>query len=175
MTRDRIAKTARDEREALLALHAECFPDEDLGPLVDDLLGLGNAVMSLAARAGGGEGPSPVAHVLFTRCGPDGRGALLGPLCVAPARRGGGLGRDLIEEGCGRLAEAGVGQVFVLGDPAFYGRFGFAAETRVAPPFPLPAEWSGAWQSRLLGGGEPLPPGPLALPDPWMDRALWTP
>jgi hypothetical protein len=43
-----------------------------------------------------------------------------------------------------------VGKVLVLGDPAYYGRFGFAKETAIQPPYPLPEAWDGAWQSLVL-------------------------
>ena len=55
-----------------------------------------------------------------------GRAAALAPVGVVPAhRRGHRIG--LIREGLHRLAEAGEDLVLVLGDPAYYGRFGFTA------------------------------------------------
>lgn len=51
----------------------------------------------------------------------------LGPLSVAPALQGRGIGRALVEQGLRALREAGAQGCVLLGDPAFYGRFGFAS------------------------------------------------
>ncbi|MEY8842115.1 N-acetyltransferase, partial [Cribrihabitans sp. XS_ASV171] len=77
--------------------------------------------------------------------------------------------------GLDRLAAEGVRQVFVLGNPGYYGRFGFEAERQVTPPYPLPEAWGGAWQSLVLEGREPLPAGPLEVPGPWRNEAFWLP
>ena len=68
-----------------------------------------------------------------------------------------------------------IGHVYVLGDPNYYGRSGFLAEIEVSPPYPLPAEWDGAWQSIRLGDAEPPPEGTLQAPAPWTKPELWLP
>ncbi len=50
---------------------------------------------------------------------------LLAPLCVSLVHRGKGLGERLIEDACARAAAFGARAVILVGDPAFYGRFGF--------------------------------------------------
>ncbi|MHA1189117.1 MAG: GNAT family N-acetyltransferase, partial [Alphaproteobacteria bacterium] len=65
--------------------------------------------------------------------------------------------------------------VYVLGDPAYYRRLGFESEDSVKPPYPLPEEWRGAWQSLGLGAGKPPLRGKLSVPQPWRQRALWAP
>ena len=50
----------------------------------------------------------------------------LGPVSVAPERQGEGIGQALIREGLNRLRAAGCPGCVVLGDPGYYGRFGFA-------------------------------------------------
>lgn len=50
----------------------------------------------------------------------------LGPISVDPERQKVGIGSALIEAGIARLRDRGAGGCVVLGDPAFYGRFGFA-------------------------------------------------
>jgi len=115
-------------------------------------------------------------HVVFARCavGDDPEPvALLGPLAVAPAHQGRGLGSGLVRAGLDRMRGAGVARIFVLGDPAYYGRHGFAAERRVVPPYPLPEAWRDAWQSVRLDGAPPAPPGTLRVPVPWRRPALW--
>ncbi len=169
-----IRESAAGDRAAIEALYPKAFPDEDLVPLVRALLEEGPAVLSLVAATGSG----PAGHVLFTRCGLDGSpgaAALLAPLCVAPARQRQGIGSALARAGMKRLENEGVAQVFVLGDPAYYGRLGFQPEANVAPPYPLPAEWRTAWQSTCLKGGAPAPGGRLLLPEAWLRPELWAP
>lgn len=52
--------------------------------------------------------------------------ALIGPLVVLPSRHRRGIGTALMAEALGRLRKAGRGAALV-GDPAYYGRFGFRA------------------------------------------------
>lgn len=168
-----VRETAPGETARLLALYPHAFPEEELRPLVSALLSLEDGVLSL----GGFEGEEAVAHVLFTLCGTgqDTRtGALLGPLGVTPRLQRKGWGSHLVRAGLARLAEQGVRQVFVLGDPVYYGRFGFRPEREVSAPCPLPADWAEAWQSLPLAGRGPLAPGRLGVPAPWMDPALWS-
>jgi len=52
----------------------------------------------------------------------------LAPVAVLPGRRRAGIGSALIREGLKRARRQGHEAVFVLGDPAYYGRFGFRAD-----------------------------------------------
>jgi putative acetyltransferase len=72
----------------------------------------------------------------------------LGPVSVIPLRQRAGLGSALVEAGLEKLREAGARGCVVLGDPAYYGRFGFRHDPRLAYPGP-PAEF---FQVNLLGG-----------------------
>ncbi len=49
----------------------------------------------------------------------------IGPMSVAPDRQRQGIGSQLVDEAIVRCRDAGVAILFVLGDPAFYARFGF--------------------------------------------------
>lgn len=169
-----IREGAPGDRAAIEALYPAAFPDEDLLPLVRALLDRAPGVLSLVAVVG----QSVAGHGLFTPCGVAGSGeriALLGPLAVAPARQGQGVGSAIVRAGIARLERAGLGHVCVLGDPAYYARFGFAPETRLAPPYPLPEDWRGAWQSLPLGQAGPPRRGRLRVPEPWRRPALWAP
>ena len=53
-------------------------------------------------------------------------GLLLGPLGVHPIRQGEGLGETLITEGIKRATEIGWSRAILVGDEAYYGRFGFS-------------------------------------------------
>ncbi len=55
---------------------------------------------------------------------------LLGPLSVPLACRNQGIGGRLIEESRRLAREMGYGAVFLVGDPAYYGRFGFEPTVR---------------------------------------------
>ncbi len=169
-----IRESRNDDRSAIEALYPAAFPDEDLVPLVKTLLQNRPDVLSLI----GVEGQRVIAHVVFTHCGIEGSGnraALLAPLAVAPDRQRHGIGSKIVRAGIREMEDAGVSLVLVLGDPAYYGRFGFAREASVKPPFPLPEEWDGAWQSLTLGEKSTIPAGRLLVPKPWRERALWAP
>jgi putative acetyltransferase len=162
------------DRAAIEAVYREAFPEEDLLPLVRDLLRETQATLSLVASLSS----SLVAHVVFTDCEVPGhleKAALLGPLAVAPAAQRQGIGGAILREGLKRLERAGVAQVFVLGDPAYYRRFGFVRECSVAPPYALPPQWKEAWQSKRLHDGTAPLGGELSVPRPWRRPALWAP
>ena len=50
---------------------------------------------------------------------------LLGPLAVHPDRQNLGIGKALVEEGLARAAALGYRGAILVGDPAYYARFGF--------------------------------------------------
>ncbi|MBR0883199.1 putative acetyltransferase [Bradyrhizobium japonicum] len=74
----------------------------------------------------------------------------LGPVAVLTAKRRRGVGAALIEAGLKRLDELGARGCVVLGDPAYYRRFGFESdcELRFAD---VPSEYF----QRLVIDGEP--------------------
>lgn len=158
--------------EMLRQLYLDAFPDEDLFPLVSDLLGGTAPVLSLVAYSGG----TPVGHVIFTQCRVEPGAidaALLGPLCVSPGCQRGGIGSALVRAGFDHL-KATLSLVMVLGDPRYYGRFGFRPDRRVEAPCPIPAEWNDAWQSVQLEDGSAPVSGRLVVPDAWNNPALWS-
>jgi putative acetyltransferase len=127
-----IRESAPADLAAIELLYPEAFPDEDLLPLVRDLLREASAVLSLigifCSRL--------VGHVIFTKCslvGSNASAALLGPLAVAPAQQRQGVGSAIVRAGLRRLEDADVSRVYVLGDPAYYGRLGFLPESCVMP------------------------------------------
>jgi putative acetyltransferase len=169
-----IRPTTLADLPPLEALYAAAFPDENLAPLVRALLVEPSGVMSLAAEVGG----VLAGHVAFTMCavaGQDPRAVLLGPLCAAPDRQGRGIGSALVRAGLERLRANGVTAVLVLGDPAYYGRFGFAAGHAIAAPYDLPPEYAAGWQALALSPDGALPQGRLEVPPVWQMPALWLP
>ena len=76
---------------------------------------------------------------------------LLSPLAVLPSRQRRGVGRGLAAHGLAAMRAEKVDLVMTYGDPAFYGRLGFAPmrESDVPAPFPLsrPEGWQGIWMT----------------------------
>jgi putative acetyltransferase len=73
----------------------------------------------------------------------------LGPVAVLPDHQGSGVGRRLIEHGLDALRALGAEGCVLLGDPAYYGRFGFSSGPDLVYPGP-PAEY---FQSLALREG----------------------
>jgi putative acetyltransferase len=154
-------------------LYESAFPDEDLIPLVRELLDLRQNVKSLV----GMREDMLVGHISFTICHIEGGKddvALLAPLAVMPALQNQGIGRALVQTGLKHLELSKTRRVFVLGDPAYYSRLGFREDDNVATPYPLPADWHGAWQSIQLCDAEAPNKGKLAVPEPWRHIELWS-
>ena len=169
-----IRESKREDSTAIESLYRIAFPDEDLVSLVRDLVNVPDVALSLVATVD----MQIVAHVIFTKCGVAGNTAnvaLLAPLAVDPAWQRQGIGSAIVRAGLRQLEDAGVSLVCVLGDPNYYGRLGFAPETLIEPPYSLPPEWHGAWQSIISGGATEHPAGVLSVPPEWRKRALWAP
>lgn len=112
-------------------------------------------VPALSLVADGGDGI--VGHVCLTRgllrgTGAD-TGALgLGPLGVLPAAQGHGVGSALMHAALGAAEALGETVVVLLGNPAYYRRFGFgpASDAGIVPDV---GEWGGPpFQARVLAG-----------------------
>jgi predicted N-acetyltransferase YhbS len=70
---------------------------------------------------------------------------LLGPLAVHPAYRGRGIGSALMRQTLAAAAERGYAAVLLVGDAAYYGRFGLSPDKTGA------LRIAGADPARLLG------------------------
>lgn len=58
----------------------------------------------------------------------------LGPISVSPERQGQGIGAALMREVLAQLQDLGAAGCVLLGDPAYYQRFGFAARPELQLP-----------------------------------------
>jgi putative acetyltransferase len=98
--------------------------------IIDRLRAAGVLTLSLVAEADG----TIVGHVAFSPVSlSDGSSGWYGlsPISVDPARQGEGIGGKLIGEGLERLKALGATGCVLLGDPAYYSRFGFTPDTRL--------------------------------------------
>jgi putative acetyltransferase len=73
----------------------------------------------------------------------------LGPVAVRPDRQGGGVGSALLHAVLGAAEALDEPAVVLLGDPRFYGRFGFRPASAVGVRSPDPA-WGDHFQVRTL-------------------------
>jgi len=111
------------DQEAVRALVSAAFGRPDEAELVRRLRADGDAILELAAVEG-----RVVGHILFSRLAVEPatiRLAALAPVSVLPERRKAGIGSALIRDGLARCKALGFDAVAVLGDPAYYRRFGF--------------------------------------------------
>lgn len=113
------------DREAIRTVHTKSFPTADEANLVDALRAAGHLTISLVAEEHG----EVVGHVAFSPVTVgDVEGIGLAPVAVLPAFRRRGIADQLIRAGLSRCE--GWGFVVVLGDPAYYRRFGFEPAAR---------------------------------------------
>lgn len=117
------------------------------GAIVDALRKAGALSPSLVAEQGG----SIIGHVGFSPVMIDGEDIGwygLGPVSVSPGHQRGGVGSALVKEGLQGLTDRGAQGCVVLGDPEYYGRFGFTSAHALYYG-EVPAEY---FQSLVLAG-----------------------
>jgi putative acetyltransferase len=175
-----VRPAAPEDRDALRDLHRRAFGSRVEADLVDALLADPAAAPteSLVAVVDG----EVSAHALLTHVqveGSPGTAArILAPLAVVPEHQRRGLGTAVTVAALDAARAHEVVLVVVLGDPAFYSRFGFRAlgDDGPAPPHPLPASVAGAWQTLVLRPGTADVPLGLVRPAPPLrDPRLWLP
>ncbi len=109
------------------------FSDGDEQHLIDVLRRDGDLALSLVAVSDG----SILGHIAFSRVNiSDGSSDWydLGPVSVWPKDQGRGIGSALIWNGIERLRERGARGIVLLGDPEYYGRFGFRHDPSLRYP-----------------------------------------
>ena len=120
--------------------------------------------LSLVAATPAGE---VIGHVLGSR-GHVGQDPVLalGPLSVRPDHQQTGAGSALMHAVLGAADALGEPLVALLGDPAYYRRFGFELSTvyQITPPKP---EWQPHFQVRVLTQYHPRLRGMFTYPEPF--------
>jgi putative acetyltransferase len=143
------------DRAAIRLVEEHAFGQKAEAGLVDALVANGDAVLELVAEEDG----HVVGHILFSRLyvqheNGEFPAVALAPLAVEPSFHGTGIGGALIREAHLRLKQAGEKLSIVLGDPAYYGRFGYAHERagRFESDYQCEALQAIAWEEAPLGG-----------------------
>ena len=136
--------------------------------LVDALRDAGAEVLSLVAVEAPDSGPDEppgegagrvVGYVLLTRVtvtaeGGDQESVLgLAPVAVAPGWQGQGIGTMLVEAALEQMRGGADPAVVVLGDPLFYGRFGFEPARLWGLQYEQPGHEEGFMAVELSAGG----------------------
>jgi putative acetyltransferase len=119
----------REERPgdapAIRLVHEAAFPTLAEAALVAALRAAGRLAVSLVAL----EADAVVGHVACSPLAVPG-GLGLAPLGVVPARQRRGIGAELVRAGPDAGRAGGAAFAVVLGEPAYYARFGFAPASR---------------------------------------------
>jgi putative acetyltransferase len=110
-----------DDVVAIRIVEEVAFGRSAEAQLVDDLRAAGDSVFSLVAV----DDDTVVGHALFSRMKAPFPALALGPVAVLHEYQRAGIGSRLIRQGIARGEAADWAGIFVLGDPAFYRRFGF--------------------------------------------------
>jgi putative acetyltransferase len=115
---------------AIHGIHAAAFRTDGEARLVEALRNGGKLSVSLVAELTG----ELVGHIAFSPVTLEGTpgGVGLGPVAVAPEFQSRGFGGQLIREGLAVCRREDYRFVVVLGNPTYYGRFGFVAASRWA-------------------------------------------
>ena len=156
------------DHDAVAAVHEAAFGGPAHPALTDALRGGGHvdeALSLVAVDAGAGV----VGHVVCSRgelAGSPAQG--LGPIGVLPARQREGVGSALMHAVLGAADALGEPFVVLLGDPSYYGRFGFvaAAERGIEPPDPA---WGAYFQVRTLSAWDDSIGGTFTYAPPFDD------
>jgi putative acetyltransferase len=142
-----------EDAEAVHAVLVAAFGREAEARLVERLRASARIVCAMVAEEKG----RVLGHVVFSRIAVESGGSeipvlALAPLAVLPAFQRLGIGSALVSAGLERCRMERHARVLVVGDPVYYGRFGFVPASRfgLKCPFPAPEE---AFMAIELGPG----------------------
>ena len=138
-----------EDRAAIRDLLTGAFESAAEADLVDRLRADGDTVFSLVADEGG----VVAGCAMLSRMRAPFRALGLAPVAVREEYRRRGIAERLIREALRCARDDAWDAVFVLGDPAYYGRFGFRAETAAG----FDCAYTGPYLMALSLDGLPLP------------------
>ncbi|MBN2332161.1 MAG: N-acetyltransferase [Deltaproteobacteria bacterium] len=143
------------DRDDIRTVYSSAFPkgeSEIVAKLAIDLLSENTTPQTISLIAETDN--SVVGHVAFSPVGIDNnencQAYILAPLAVHPDYQKRHIGSTLIEYGMQQLSGMGVNVVFVYGDPKYYGRFGFNADTARNYTAPYNLQYPFGWQAVVL-------------------------
>jgi putative acetyltransferase len=124
-----IIEASGTDRAAIRSIEEAAFGQPGEADLVDALVAESEDALELVATLDG----VLVGHLLFSTllvetANRSFSAVALAPLAVHPDFQRRGVGTALVEESHRRLRAAGEGLSVVLGDPGYYGRFGYSHE-----------------------------------------------
>jgi putative acetyltransferase len=135
----RIIMRIRNETEADIpairalvstAFAGKAYSSQTEAAIVDALRRNGALSVTLVAEDQSGI----IGHIAFSPVMIDGEDLGwygLGPIAVMPERQGEGIGSALVREGLAAIRKIDAKGCLLLGDPNYYGRFGFRADARL--------------------------------------------
>jgi len=139
---------ASSDAEAVRRVIDAAFGGPAESRLVRQLHQDGDAVIALVAEVEG----AILGHVLLSRMEAPFAALALAPVSVAPGKQGAGVGSALVRDALDRAARGDWRAVFVLGDPAYYQRFGFSRDLAAGFDSPYAGQ-----HFMALALGRPLP------------------
>jgi putative acetyltransferase len=151
--------SAPEDHIAVRAVHRRAFDRDAEADLAIALIEGETKTIDLVAKLDA----MVVGHVVLSKLdGPD--GALgLGPLAVDPEWRDFQIGTELVRRALEMARREGWKSAFVLGDPVYYGRFGF--KRSLAEPVACAYQGPYLQALELAPGGLAGYAGPVAYPD----------
>lgn len=152
-----LVRSARpDDHDAIVAVTDAAFKgEEEALRIVNEL----EPEISLVYEDDG----AIVGHTMLTRMEMgEHRPFQLSPLSVAPSHQNRGIGSALVREVLRRADEAGEPIVLILGNPAYYGRFGFEPATPLG--IESPRDFGDAWLAIRLTAYDPAVRGRVVFP-----------
>jgi putative acetyltransferase len=127
-----------EDADAIREILVAAFGGEAEARLVDRLRASGKIACALVAEEKG----RVLGYVVFSAIAAGENQALamaLAPIAVMPAFQRLGIGSALASAGLERLRQERAQRVLVVGDPAYYARFGFVPASRFGLKCPFPA------------------------------------
>lgn len=117
----------------LAAFEGHPYSDGDEADVIDRLRKDGDLLLSLVAVEAG-EVLGQVTYSTARLSSGEEGWMVVGPVAVAPAAQGRGIGRALMETGEAVMRDQGAKGITVLGDPLLYARFGYMQHTAMTLP-----------------------------------------
>jgi putative acetyltransferase len=156
-----LREAQRGDASGIVEVHEAASPGSGDAALYRQLRGEGDLLHSIVAV----EGRNVRGHAAFSRALLAGTPVVVvGPVAVVPDLQRRGIGTAMMEQGISSCRADDEVAIFLLGDPAFYGRLGFSAA--VAASFESP--YAGPGFQALVLRTELLPAcGALEYPAPF--------